>query len=160
VATDIDPRFLAAPELAGVEVRRHDIRRDLLETGHYDLVHCRALLMHLAEPERALARMAAALRPGGWLLVEEGDLETFAVADPAHAASAMVNHVHRLATVAMQARGRIALEGRQAFGLGLAEAGFKGRRHAGEAELAERAVEFGERHSGTFGSVWRSMRSR
>src|SRR5262249_31780484 len=65
VATDIDPRFLARPELAGVEVRRHDILRDLLETRHYDLIHCRALLMHLREPERALARMVAALRPGG-----------------------------------------------------------------------------------------------
>jgi hypothetical protein len=50
VATDIDPRFLAGSELAGVEVRRHDIPRDLLETGHYDLVHCRALLMHLKHP--------------------------------------------------------------------------------------------------------------
>src|SRR5690348_11497571 len=50
VATDIDPRFLAGLEVGGVEVRRHDVTRDLLETGHYDLVHCRALLMHLADP--------------------------------------------------------------------------------------------------------------
>jgi 2-polyprenyl-3-methyl-5-hydroxy-6-metoxy-1,4-benzoquinol methylase len=103
VATDIDPRFLVGPELADIEVRRHDIVRDVLESGHYDLVHCRALLMHLAEPERALARMAAALRPGGWLLVEEGDMETSAVADPAQPASAMVERVQRLTTEAMQA---------------------------------------------------------
>ncbi len=104
VATDIDPRFLAGPELARVEVRRHDIRRDLLETGHYDLVHCRLLLMHLAEPERALARMAAALRPGGWLLIEEGDTETSAGVDLAHPATAIVDRVHRLTTEALQAR--------------------------------------------------------
>jgi predicted methyltransferase len=47
--------------------------------------------MHLAEPERALARMAAALRPGGWLLVEEGDMEASVSTDP-------VDRVHRLMT--------------------------------------------------------------
>src|SRR5262249_12717034 len=109
VATDIDPRFLGGSELARVEVRQHDILRDVLETGHYDLVHCRALLMHLREPERALARMAAALRPGGCLLVEEGDLGAFAVADPAHPASATVARVQRLMTEAVQAWGRIDL---------------------------------------------------
>jgi len=128
VATDIDPRFLEGPGLARVEVRRHDILRDLLETGHYDLVHCRALLMHLAEPERALARMLAALRPGGWLLVEEGDMETFAVVDPDDPASAMVDRVRRLTTEVMQARGRIDLTlGRRCPDvlerLGLAEVG-------------------------------------
>jgi SAM-dependent methyltransferase len=109
VATDIDPRFLAGLELAGIEVRRHDILCDVLETGHYDLVHCRALLMHLREPERALARMFAALRPGGCLLVEEGDMEAFPVADPAHPASATVARVQRLTTEAVQARGHIDL---------------------------------------------------
>jgi SAM-dependent methyltransferase len=109
VATDIDPRFLTGRELAGVEVRRHDILRDVLEIGHYDLIHCRALLMHLHEPERALARMVAALRPGGCLLVEEGDIETFAVANPAHPASGAIARVQRLTTEAVQARGRIDL---------------------------------------------------
>ena len=52
------------------------------------------------------------------------------------------------------------IERRQPLGLGLAEAGFERRGHAGEAELADGAVEFGERHSGTSGSGWRSMRSR
>jgi SAM-dependent methyltransferase len=109
VATDIDPRFLTGPELASVEVRRHDIVRDVLETGHYNLIHCRALLMHLREPGRALARMVAALRPGGCLLVEEGDLDAFAVADPAHPASAIFGRVQRLTTEAMQTCGRIDL---------------------------------------------------
>ena len=72
VAADIDPRFLTdMPE--NVEVRRLDIREDEVEAGHYDLVHCRALLMHLPDPAQALARLAAALRPGGLLFAEEGD---------------------------------------------------------------------------------------
>ena len=109
VATDIAPRFLAGPGLARVEVRRHDILCDFLETGQYDLVHCRALLMHLREPERALARMVAALRPGGWLLVEEGDMEPFADAGPTAAATAMLDRVHRVMTAALQTWGGVDL---------------------------------------------------
>jgi SAM-dependent methyltransferase len=72
VAADIDCRFLGdLPE--NVEVRELDIRSDDVETGSYDLVHCRALLMHLPDPLAALSRMAAALRPGGLLVAEEGD---------------------------------------------------------------------------------------
>jgi SAM-dependent methyltransferase len=84
VATDADPRFLAATEAAGVEVRRHDILDDPLEPARYDLVHCRALLCHLPDPARALAVMAAALRPGGWLLAEDADYCSLVAADPAH----------------------------------------------------------------------------
>jgi SAM-dependent methyltransferase len=71
VAADIDPRFLTGlPD--NVEVRQHDIRDQELEPG-FDLVHCRFLLMHLPDPAAALARLVAALRPGGVLLAEDGD---------------------------------------------------------------------------------------
>jgi SAM-dependent methyltransferase len=72
VACDLDPRFLT--DVPGnVEVRTLDIREQDVEPGKYDLVHCRALLMHLPDPAAALGRMAKALRPGGLLLAEEGD---------------------------------------------------------------------------------------
>jgi 2-polyprenyl-3-methyl-5-hydroxy-6-metoxy-1,4-benzoquinol methylase len=72
VAADIDCRFLTGlPD--NVEVRKLDIRTDRPEPGAYDLVHCRALLLHLADPGDALRRMIAALRPGGTLCVEEAD---------------------------------------------------------------------------------------
>lgn len=73
VATDIDTRFLERLSVPNLEVRQHDIAEDGLEAGAYDLVHCRRLLVTLQEPERALKRMADAVRPGGWLLVEEDD---------------------------------------------------------------------------------------
>src|SRR5688572_23707049 len=73
VATDRDVRFLQEAKLPAVEIRPHDILCDPLETGHFDLVHCRCLLMHVSDPNRVLQRMADALKPGGWLLVEEPD---------------------------------------------------------------------------------------
>ena len=74
VATDIDTRFLQNMALSNLEVREHDIRSDEVEHGAYDLVHCRALMIHLPDTESVARRMVAALRPGGRLLAEEPDL--------------------------------------------------------------------------------------
>lgn len=77
VAADIDCRFLTG--LPGnVEVRETDVRYDELEPDSYDVVHCRALLNHVPDPVAVLRRMAAAVRPGGVLLAEEGDMGLFA----------------------------------------------------------------------------------
>ena len=73
VATDINTKFLDRLSAPNLENRRHDILNDDLEEGVYDLVHCRNVLHHVAEPEKAVRRMADALRPGGWLVLEEPD---------------------------------------------------------------------------------------
>jgi SAM-dependent methyltransferase len=73
VATDIDLRFLGRVSAPNLELRRHDILKDNLEKDEYDLVHCRKMLHHLREPEKAVTRMADTVRPGGWLLLEEDD---------------------------------------------------------------------------------------
>lgn len=73
VATDIDTRFLRQLSIPNLEIRQHDIVKDNLETGQYDLVCCRTLLMQLLEPEKGLKRMADAVRPSGWLMIEEFD---------------------------------------------------------------------------------------
>lgn len=39
----------------------------------FDLVHARLLLVHLPERLEVLRKMAAALQPGGWLLIEDAD---------------------------------------------------------------------------------------
>lgn len=88
VATDIDTRFLREFQIPNLEVRQHDIIKDSLETGQYDLVHCRTVLMGLPEPESALKRMADAVRPGGWLMIEEtdyGSILSVDVTDPSTA---------------------------------------------------------------------------
>jgi SAM-dependent methyltransferase len=72
LATDIDPSWLQAGE--GYEVRRHDVAADAPpEPGSFDLVHARLVLVHVPDRVRALATMVAALRPGGWLLIEDAD---------------------------------------------------------------------------------------
>lgn len=71
VATDIDPRFLVGLEDDHIEVRAHDITADDLEDGAYDLIHARSVLQHLPRRAVALERMVRALRPGGWLMVED-----------------------------------------------------------------------------------------
>jgi SAM-dependent methyltransferase len=74
LATDLDPTPLAASaDRPNLRVRRHDVGRDPAPEGPFDLVHARLLLVHVVQRDRALAGMVAALRPGGWLVVEEAD---------------------------------------------------------------------------------------
>jgi SAM-dependent methyltransferase len=73
LVTDIDPRFLESLNAQNVEVRRHNIVTDPLPEATFDLIHARALLIHLPERERVLSRLVAALKPGGWLVDEELD---------------------------------------------------------------------------------------
>jgi ubiquinone/menaquinone biosynthesis C-methylase UbiE len=71
LATDIDTTLLEELGDDRIEVVRHDVLADDLPSESFDLVHCRALLVHLSDPERALERMAGWLKPGGVLVAEE-----------------------------------------------------------------------------------------
>ena len=73
LATDIDIDHITGSTAATVAVRRHDVGRDPPPTGGFDLVHARLVLVHVPERTRALASMVEALRPGGWLVVEDAD---------------------------------------------------------------------------------------
>jgi SAM-dependent methyltransferase len=84
VAADVDVRFLGDLSAQNVEVRLSDITEDPIEAAHYDLVHARSVLTHLRDPMAALRRMSAAIRPGGWLVIEDTDNGTVEAADAAH----------------------------------------------------------------------------
>ena len=58
-------------EADNLELRRHDILRDPLPEREFDLIHSRLVLEHLPGRLDALAKMARALAPGGWLVVED-----------------------------------------------------------------------------------------
>jgi SAM-dependent methyltransferase len=83
VATDLDVGWMSSAP-PGVEVRRADVAADEPPGTGFDLVHARLVLVHVPGRDRALRRMAGALRPGGWLLVEDFDvrLQPLACPDP------------------------------------------------------------------------------
>lgn len=81
VATDINVQFLREIKRSNFEFRQHDITVNSLPQSEFDFVHARWLLHHLSEPEHAIRRMIKALRPGGWILLEEVDFF------PVHASS-------------------------------------------------------------------------
>jgi trans-aconitate methyltransferase len=82
-ATDLQLDFLSSIAAPNVEVLRHDVRSDTFPERSFDLVHARAVLMHIPDDPRIVRRMASWLRPGGWLLLEEPDFGMWlADADP------------------------------------------------------------------------------
>ncbi len=73
IATDIDVSWTRDIARAGIEVLRHDVAADQPPGEGFDLVHARLVLVHVADRAEALRRMVRALRPGGWLLLEDAD---------------------------------------------------------------------------------------
>jgi SAM-dependent methyltransferase len=74
VATDIDASLLGDRGGPNLEFRQHDVCSDPLPVGAFDIIHARLLLEHLPSRVGVLDTLAAALAPGGWLLVEDLDL--------------------------------------------------------------------------------------
>jgi len=77
MAVDIDTRFIESLASDVVEVRRLDLRTDELPQSAFDLVHARLVLEHLTERRQIIDRLAATLRPGGWLVIEDYDWGPF-----------------------------------------------------------------------------------
>lgn len=73
VATDIDTTFLDDLVFPNLTILRHNVVTEDLRTAAFDLVHARDVLVHVAEREAVLRKMANAVRPGGWILIEEPD---------------------------------------------------------------------------------------
>lgn len=68
-AVDVDTTYLEpGPD---IDVYQHDINDGLPSAGPFDLIHARLLLMHLSRRAEILSFLAAALAPGGWLVIGE-----------------------------------------------------------------------------------------
>ncbi|MFF1476353.1 methyltransferase domain-containing protein [Streptomyces sp. NPDC058301] len=72
-ATDIDVSWTRGIAGGVIEVLSHDVAADPPPPGDFDLVHARLVLTHVSDRAEALRRMVQALRPGGWLLLEDAD---------------------------------------------------------------------------------------
>jgi SAM-dependent methyltransferase len=83
LAVDLEPTLLAGLEAPNLEVRRLDVVVDEMPEAEFDLVHARAVLMHIPQRAAVLPRLVGALRPGGVLLLEEMDLTPSFQADDA-----------------------------------------------------------------------------
>lgn len=82
-ATDLQLGFLKAVDAANVAVLRHDLRTETFPPRSFDLVHARAVLMHIGDDPEILRKMVSWLAPNGWLLLEEPDFGLWlADADP------------------------------------------------------------------------------
>jgi SAM-dependent methyltransferase len=88
VATDIDVTYLRRLQVPNLRVVEHNILDgplELLEPGSFDLVCLRFVLAHLSGRQHAaLKRIVQCLRPGGWLVDEDGDWGMTAPVDPGH----------------------------------------------------------------------------
>jgi ubiquinone/menaquinone biosynthesis C-methylase UbiE len=68
-ATDRETGFLSQLSLPNLQVLRHDVRTDDFPESSFDLVHIRAVLVHITDRMATLRRMASWLAPEGWLIV-------------------------------------------------------------------------------------------
>jgi ubiquinone/menaquinone biosynthesis C-methylase UbiE len=73
VAVDVNVRFLSTLDAPNVDVHEVDIRAASIPTESFDLVHARFVLIHMPQWADGLAAMLAALKPRGWLVLEEPD---------------------------------------------------------------------------------------
>lgn len=105
LATDIDTGWM--PPDAPFEVLRHDVGLEPAPAGPFDLVHARLVLVHVPQRAAALAAMVAALRPGGWLVVEDADpaLQPLICPDESGPAQRLANRLRRGFRELMAARG-------------------------------------------------------
>jgi ubiquinone/menaquinone biosynthesis C-methylase UbiE len=106
LATDIDTSWLGGAQ-ASYEVRRHDVGVEPPPEEGFDLVHARLVLVHVAQRGRALASMVAAVKPGGWLLLEEADpaLQPLLCPEESGAEQELANKVKRGFRELLAARG-------------------------------------------------------
>jgi SAM-dependent methyltransferase len=135
VATDIDLRFLERIQIPNLEIRRHDICENDFEPNAYDLVHCRALLVHVPKAEEALTQMGKTVRPGGWLFVEEPDYRSFGSVDSTYPGAEEFDCSVRVITEVVQAAEIMRTNfGRRLLGL-MERLGFKNIGYNGTVEL-------------------------
>ncbi|GAA4196598.1 methyltransferase domain-containing protein [Streptosporangium oxazolinicum] len=96
LATDIKPGLI--PSRPGLTVARHDVVTDPLPEGAFDLIHARLVLSHLPQRRQVLSRLRAALRPGGWLQLDEIDITRWVAPPPSGGRAGEVYRAYVTAT--------------------------------------------------------------
>jgi ubiquinone/menaquinone biosynthesis C-methylase UbiE len=82
-SVDINPKLIELVGAPNLTVLRADLRSADLPSGPFDLVMCRALLHQIAQyAPQVLAKMAAVVKPGGWLFACEPDFNLVRACEP------------------------------------------------------------------------------
>ena len=107
LATDIDVSWASHVAGGNIDVRRHDVAADDPPADAFDLVHARLVLIHVPQRDQALRRMAASVRPGGWLLIEDFDpaMQPYGCPDAYGPEQALANKVRAGFRVLLSQRG-------------------------------------------------------
>ena len=107
LATDIDLSRASGAAGPQVELRRHDLAIDAPPDESFDLIHARLVFVHLPDRDRALATVVGALRPGGWLVLEDADpaLQPLSCLDPKTPAEDLANRLRTGFRALMTQRG-------------------------------------------------------
>lgn len=82
IVSDLDTDLIRHIGAPNVTVKRIDVVHDDLGSDH-DLVVARAVLHHIPERNAVIARLAAAVKPGGWMVLEEPDFHPVLATDSA-----------------------------------------------------------------------------
>ena len=60
-----------------VEVKKLDIESESIPKETFDIIHARAVLQHLPSREEVIPKLIQGLKPGGWLVLEDGQFTGF-----------------------------------------------------------------------------------
>jgi SAM-dependent methyltransferase len=149
LATDIDVSWAETAAGPNVEVCQHDVGVDPRPAETFDVVHARLVLVHVPAREDALASMVEAIRPGGWLLVEDADpaLQPLSSLDPRTAEEELANRVRTGFRTLLSERGAELAYGRtlprvlrEAGLLDVAADAFVPLRHPASVELEQTTI--------------------
>lgn len=73
VAVDLDTRFIDRIQHSSLKAIKGDMTQIDLGEGQFDIIHERYVLMHMPGFLDVLRKMTEALKPGGWILLEDAE---------------------------------------------------------------------------------------
>lgn len=79
----------------GVRFEQGDATALAFDDGSFDVVFCRYLLLHVADPQHVVREMVRVARPGGVIVAYEADFASVGVSDPPCAALETIHRVWR-----------------------------------------------------------------
>lgn len=107
LATDLKP--LPMPPVETLQVLQHNVVTEPIpDAGTWDLVHARLLLNHLRDRRPVLAKLAAALAPGGLLVTEDWQSATpdrFVAYAPTESAGQTLRNFHAATLAVLDSHG-------------------------------------------------------